>query len=401
MPGATAPTPYAYSNLIDVAVAQQFMRTVWDNTTVVRALLEKLKSKGRVQFDGSGKYVEWTARVGEYDADYRADLANRNFNRQNHFIPYVAGWSFLDMTAAVSERDLMFAKSEEAIIQLRQRMLTDMGGDFAKVYNKKMLQENAGSYTTFGSTAYAGGLQPIVGLPTLFQYGTSTKTAALAYDPATQAVGSTVAATDKEVTPNGTYLGVSTHPTNGIAGVVGRKKEATSPVIANWSSTAWNSAGLATWISNCLDGTSHVISRLRQRGGDPDLGIFSLGKFNDFRSKLRSSTSQQVVLEDSTPRSPDAGLHPRLYLPFEGVPLVVDIDAPADAVYILQTSEASVKVFPQEPAGTGGPLKGNPTEMFKVAQAGDIDQGAYKVVATIASQQWFNPYFQGSLFNFA
>jgi hypothetical protein len=401
MPGATAPTPYAYSNLIDTAVAQQFMRTVWENTTSTRAALEKLKSKGRVSFDGSGKYVEWTGRVGEYDMDYRADLANRTFTRQNHFVPYVAGWSFMDMTAAVSERDLMFAKSDEAIIQLRQRMLTDMGGDFAKKYNKKILQECGGAYDTLGSTAYAGGLQPLLGLPTLFQYGTSTKTAALAYNPATQTVGSTVAASDKEVTPNGTYCGVSTHPTNAIAGISNRMKESTSPVIANWSCTGWNSGGLATWIGNCLDVTSHLISRLRQRDGDPDLGILNLSLYNDFRSKLRSSTSQQIVLTDDAPRSPDAGLLPRLYIPFEGVPLVVDIDAPSNVLYILNTREASLKVFPQEPAGTGGPLKGNPTEMFKVAQAGDIDQGAFKVVATIASQMWFNPYHQACAFNFA
>ena len=87
MPGATAPTPAAYSGLIDTAVAQKFMRSTWENTSRVQVMLERLKQAGRIGFDGSGKFVEWTARVGEFDADYRADLAGRSFARNNHYLP--------------------------------------------------------------------------------------------------------------------------------------------------------------------------------------------------------------------------------------------------------------------------------------------------------------------------
>lgn len=401
MPGATAPTPASYSGLIDIAVAQKFMRTTWENTNRVQVMLERLKQNGRVSFDGSGKFVEWTARVGEFDADYRADLAGRSFARNNHYVPYAAGYSFLDMTAALSERDLMFASSEEAIVPLRERLLTQMGEDFSKAYSRRLLRENGGSNTVMGVTAYAGGLQPLNGLPTIFQHGSGT---AQNYNPDTQATSGNVAASDKEVLPNGTYCGVSTHPTNSISGVANKVNESTSPVIANWSCTGWNSTATNTWLANCLDVVSHLITRTN-RGNTPeeraDLCLMTRGMFGDFRAKVRASTSQQVILMDDRPRAPDAGMYPRLYAPFEGVDATFDVDMPTNVCYVLNTKKGELKVFPQQPAGTGGPLQGNPTEMFKIAQAGDIDQGAYKIVATIASQIWFNPRYQGAAYNFA
>lgn len=397
MPG-TKPTPVMYSDIVDETVTQQFMRGEWENTKEVNALLERLDKKGRINFDASGKYVDLIARVGRWQGERRADLANRNFNRKQHRVTYTFPYSFVEIPGILSERDVMFMRSKDARVRIQDQMLTEMGEDFKLDINNRIFTENSGSNTVAGQASYAGSDVPMYGLPSIFGYGSSAQD----WDPDAQTTSGAVGASDKEVLPNTTYGGVSTDPSTALTGVDDPVNEATSPVIANWSSTAWT--GTATWASTCTDVLTHMIvrqTRSNMPSDRPDIGFMPQSNYIDFKNTLKDGVNQQVVIAE-TPTAPDAGMYPRLFINYEGVVFYYDLDCPTGAIFLLNSNYLWVKVYPQEPAGNkGGAIKGRTSEMFSVAQMPDIDQGGHKVVSTFVAQVIANPRFHGMAYNFA
>lgn len=407
MPTGTAPTPQRYSDLTDTVVIQQYMRDEWENTKKILTLMEYLNQSNRVMFDGSGKYIDLRARVGEWQKQQRAELGQRTFERKQQRVTYTCPYSFHEVLGLLSEEDVMFANgnSREVLTNLTSNMLGEMTEDFRKGVNSDLLTSNAGSNDTFGQTAYAGSDVPFYGLPTIFGYGA----AAQDYDPDAQTTSGAIGAGDKEALPNTTYCGVSTHPINAITGVDDKANEATSPVLANWSSSAWTSAG-TTFEDTSTRTLSHLILRLtRGNGADerPNVGLMPQTMYLDFKAGLRAETNQQVDIAEQ-PTSPDAGMYPRLFINYEGVRFHMDRDTPTNTVYVLNSTKIWYRIFPQKPAGfkSGGdmrtsPIKGKTTEMFAVSQAPDIDQGGHKVVAKQVAQLIANPRYQGAAFNFA
>lgn len=400
MPGST-PTPANYSALVDELVTQQFMRTEWEQTKKIRIFTEQLEKDGAFEYDASGKWTDWKARVGEFQTQYHTDLGVRSFARKNHYVTYTAPWSFIEVTGLLSENDIMFMNSPDAVVNLTKKMLKQMSDDFYKDVNKKLLQENGGTNSAIGASTFSGGQVPFYGMPTLFGYGT----AALAYNPDTQVVGGAVAATDKEVAPNVTYCGISSHPTNSITGVDNKMNESTSPVIANWTSTAWNSASGTTWAINCVDVMEHLVTRATRGSGideTPNLSILTSLMYRQFRQGIRRNSTSQIVLQDDSPRSPDAGMYPRRYIPFLGVNCFYDENQLSNVVGVYNTKQIKFRIFPQKPAGmSDGAIGGDVKEMFKVAQMPDIDQGGHKVVVKMVAQMLQNPRYQASAYNFA
>lgn len=392
MPGS-APTPSMYSNIVDEVVTQQYMRSEWDNTKTINPLLERLDKKGRIEFDASGKFVDLIARVGRWQASRRADLEDRQFARKQHRITYTFPYSFLEVVGMLSERDLMFMNSPDARIRIQDQMLTEMGNDFGLDVNSRLLTENAGSNTVAGNAAYAGSDVPLYGLPTLFGYGATAQD----YDFEARTTSGNVAAGDKEVLPNTTYGGITTNPTSSLSGVDNAVAEATSPVICNWSSTAWDGSS-TSWKANGPEVISHMITRLTRGNGSgerPDLGIQTQAMHIDFKNGLKADVSQQVVVHDS-PTAPDVGMYPRAFIRYEGIDLIFDLDQPSGVFYLVNSNHLKLKVYPQEPAGNRtGAIKGKVKELFKVAQMPDIDQGGHKVVATNVCQLIANPRYHG------
>jgi len=405
MPGST-PSPQEYSSLVDEVVTQQFMRGEWDNTKEIHAIFEELDRAGRIRMDGKGKFIEQKARVGRYQKGQRADLEDRNWSRKQHRITYTCGWSFHEVLGVISERDKMFLQSggPEVIVDTTADMLSLMGQDFTVAMNDDVMKSNAGSNAVFGQAASSSSETPLQGLPTIFEYGS----AAQDYDHIAKTTSGAIGAGDKEALPQATYCGVNTNPTATLSGVDDAVTEATSPILANWSSTAWDGSS-TSWEDNCLRVLSHMINRQTRGNGSterPNIGFLDQDMFSQLKTKMRSDTTQQVVLTDS-PTSPDVGMHPRLWVPFEGLRMYQDLDAPDDTVYVLNTNYLWFRIFPQQPAGftSGGsstaPLKGNKKEMFSVAQSPDINQGGHKVVATLVCQLIGNPRYQGAAFDFA
>jgi hypothetical protein len=398
MPGTT-PTPANYSALVDEVVTQQYMRGEWDNTKKLRKFWNELDTGRSIEYDASGKYIEWKARIGEFSAGYRGDLVQRQFSRKQQRVTYTAPYSFLEIPALLSERDLQFLNSPEAIVRFQDDYLGTMGADFAKSLNNKLLSENTTGATVMGQAATsAGGDVPLYGLLYLFQHGT-----AQAYNPDTNTTSGAVGATDKEVLPNGTYCGVTTNPVTGVTGVDGQVIGSTAPVIINDTSTAWT--GTNTWASTCLEVMDYAITRLtRSPMADegPNIAITNRTRFLALKAKIRSATTQQVVLVDASGRNPNIGAYGERVIPYNGLEATFDENCPS-VTYFLNTKQMKYKIFPQIALAKvdGGAIKGNVPEPFRVAQMPDIDQGGWKVVAVQCAQLIANPYFQGASYGAA
>ncbi len=401
MPGSI-PTPSNYSALVDEVVTQQFMRGEWDATKRLRKYWEKLESNRNIEYDASGKYIEWKVKLGEFTGGYRGDMVQRRFERVQHRATYTAPYSFLEIPAMLSERDLQFLSSEEALVKFQNDYLTQMGEDFGKLLNQKLLAENTTANTVMGVTASTTSDVPLYGLLTLFSHGSGT---AQNYIPASNSTTGNVAATDKEVLPNSTYCGISTNPVTGVVGVGGQVVGSAAPVLMNWSHTGWNATAAATWLANAVDVLDYGITRLTRSpepGESPDLVLMTRSLFLDTKRALRGVTSQQVVLVDGTGRKPNVGQYGDRMIPYNDADICFDENVPTGVVNFLNTKKIKYKIFPQRQlAGVeGGAIKGSVKEPFRVAQMPDIDGGAWKVVVVQCAQQIAQPYYQGAAFNF-
>lgn len=405
MAAGTAPSPSNWSGLVDTLVLANYLDVRWDATKRVRVLLDKLFSNGVVQMDPEGgRYLDWLIKAGEFDLNYSADLASRTWNRENHDLTATAPYTFLERGTVLSENDATFLTTRAARVKKVQQMTDDLVNDIGRAFNKKLLQENGGANTTFGLSAYSGSQKALLGLPSVFGYGT----AALAYDPDTQTVGSAVAATDREVAPNATYCTFSTHPTNAISGVTNRVNEATSPVITNWSGTVWRTGAFTTWAGNCLEVLEHMVTRQsRDNAAElrPNLGMMTQKFFRQFREAVRTRSEQHVVLTTSA-QNPDMGLYPkRISVPFCDMEWFYDQDMPANTVYSLnaQRNAVMMKHLDAHVAGSmDGPFAtGKKKSLWSVRQFADINEGAFKLLAKCATQIIWRPDLQAASYTFA
>lgn len=393
---ATAPTYNHYSSLVDATTTQQFMKGEFDNTIKRNIILNKLNEKGNIKFDATGKFFERNVRIGLHEAAYRtADLAARSFARKQQRISYAVPYSVREVTGVLGELDVMFNTGPEALVSLKKTTIKNMAEDFRKDISRIILRSNASGATSMGQAAVANSPVPFFGLPTMF----SPSGTVLAYNADTQAVGAGIAATDKEASPNTTYCGISTHPTNAISGVDNKANESTSPVLANWSSTAWT--GTATWVSTGFKVIDHVLTRL-QRSQDSsdsaDVVLLTRSMWNDLRGALQ--TNMRIELAGQ-PKSVAPTLYRDNVIPWGGAEVCWDVDQPANVAYFLNSNHLELDLFPQHNILQDGTLEASSDQMFSVFSKYSIEQGGHLAVAQLAGQLWGNPFYHGAAQNFA
>lgn len=402
---APAPANNNYSGVIDAITTQQFMRGEFDNTKKRNVLLRELDARGNIKGEAGGKFMERTARVGQFQSQVRGDLVERVFSRKAQRVTYALPWSWSEVTGAIGEQDLAINNSEQGLVKLNSVMMKNMAQDFTKDITTNLLRQNAGTNATFGQAVVAGSPVPLFGLPTMFGYGAS----ALAYNPDTQVVGGAVAATDREVTPNVSYCGISTHPTNAIAGIDNKTNEATSPVLVNWSSTAFGTGG-ATWRLNATAALDQLINRLARSPDpmdNPDLLMMTRTMFTDFSQSVMaggpSGLGGRVVFTEQS-QNPNYRVFKDNMIPYGNCKGYWDVGMPANVAYALNSNYLEFEYFKIKSIEQQADLStdtGEGTEMFTVRTDYDIKQGGNLAVAALMANIWGNPFYHGAAYNFA
>jgi len=401
---AAAPTNNNYSSIVDVVTTQQFMRGEFDNTKKHNVLLSKLDEKGNIKADAAGKFFERNARVGQFQSTTRADLVERQFARRQQRVTWACPWAWKEVTGAIGEQDVVFNSGEQALVKLNAVMMKNMADDFRKDIVTDLLRNNASANVVFGQAAVAGSPVPIFGLPTMFGYGATAQN----YNSDTQTTSGNIGATDREALPNVSYCGISTHPTSPIAGVDNKTPEATSPVLVNWSSTAWT--GTATFRSTCLNVLDHTINRLARSPeamDNVDLILATRTMFTDisqaFISGGPSGLGGRVVFSAES-QAPNARLYKDNRIPYGNAEIVWDVSMPANVMYFLNTNYLEFDYFPQKSIIQQGAIEtgtGEGTEIFSVRSDYDIKQGGHLAAAVLCANLWGNPFYHGAAYNFA
>lgn len=388
------------SGLVDELVAQQYLRgKAWDQTKTINPVLERIEKNGGIVTDASGKFLELKARVGKFEKGQRADMEERSFARKQHHVTYRFPWSWHEMLGAISERDIALLGSKDAIYAAQKEQLKFMSQDFMTEMNNDILRSHVAGNDVAGISAYSGSDIPLHGLLSMFDPGSTATT----WNPDTEATATTTTAraAEKERLPQGTYGGITTNPTDTIAGVDAKARDASSPCIYHSDATGFGNS----WANSVLPFLSYAILRQTRSSAiqdRPDLAVFTMADYLVLKEKLRTDVSQQVVIID-TPTAPDAGMYPRTHLNYEGVTVLFDMDQPADTQFILNTHHMKFHVLPQQPAnflGKNGPIDGAVKELFKIDMAKDIDQGAWKIAAQLCGQLVCNPFYQGLGYKF-
>jgi 3D (Asp-Asp-Asp) domain-containing protein len=405
MAQASAPTPVNYSEGVDTLVAEQYLNGAWDNTMRQNVTLERLKKANKINDRFAGKYAIKRVRVGRFQESQHTRLGERTFPVENHHVQYAVPVVPHEVTFALSEEDIAYFQSGgQNSIDHSKSIITDVGTDFEYAINARLLTGNSTS-NTIGGVATSTDTLKFSGLVSVFDAGAT----ATGYSLSGGSTGSAVLAADKEVLPNGTYFGVTTNPTAAISGVDNRVTEATSPVIANWSSTAWNSTGSTTYAVNACDTIDHLLNRLRVRKdigkmAGSQFGVQTVEMHNDFVRCIRSKTNSDIVVANEA-REPDAGMYPRLWVQWNGVKIYADINQAASWVYLLDAAEMEYFVMRQGSVSASGRsaevLKGQTPRYITVRQQYDIKSGAQLGLVQQQANMFANPFHQAAAYSFA
>lgn len=410
MPGATAPDPRGYSDLVNLGVAQVFLDTYWENRVVDNVFLEWVKKYGKITFAKTlGKYAEWNARVAKYDSQYRGRGVRRNFAAKQLRVAYKAAYSRLEMPAVFYEEDIEDMDDKYAKNWLETE-LKDMSDDFMIDLNERLIAKHTqDSNTLYGvaqDSAMVSGDPGVIGLLDMFSYGAT----AYQYDPESAAGTTSMSSSIVELLPNGTYCGITTHPDTAISGVNGtRITGATSPALINCDTddtrVTKSSSTLIGWNQNATGCLDYAITRCR-RGSKlserPSLSIMSPKDLAILKRNIGDGFTQDVMIAEAEKVQLNAGLLAREYVPYGSLKCVEDGDAITGIRYVLHMNQFQFWAKPRKMLSVGKQvIQGRTDAWFAVEQQYDIDEGGQKLVGTMKGQCWGNPFRQGLLFDYS
>ncbi len=140
----------------------------------------------------------------------------------------------------------------------------------------------------------------------------------------------------------------------------------------------------------CKDGTAEWY---------PDIGVLTQSMYTDFKTAIRGSIQQHVVLENDTPTSPDIGMYKRFFIRYQGVILSWDIDQAANLFYLLNTKKCRFRYLDAKVAGfdqPAGPYQTGKKRIMTLKAFADINVGAFKFLSKMGGQIIWEPAAQGA-----
>lgn len=137
-----------------------------------------------------------------------------------------------------------------------------------------------------------------------------------------------------------------------------------SPILANWSSTSWDSGASNGWASTC----EYVLSQMLQwltvmRGfsGPPDTVVMAPNMLNKLKSALRADRQYQVEISDKA----DFGLGPTVN--YEGMTCFTEYGVPADSLYMYRTKDLDILCLKDQLITKKGPFFDENNFLLKLA----------------------------------
>lgn len=108
---------------------QRWLKGYDDQTTEIHPLLAMLESKGRISYNGSGKFLQRTQRNKQHSLEGYSDYEQIQFARKDLFENFKLPWRGLLMTGAISEKESDENSGDEAKVRYCADKLEHMKED--------------------------------------------------------------------------------------------------------------------------------------------------------------------------------------------------------------------------------------------------------------------------------
>jgi hypothetical protein len=266
-------------------------------------LLSRLKSRGRLMFNQSGKTLDWQIKYKQRALDGREDMETTQFARQNLYVNATLPWRGYVMQDAISQKERYMVRGNEALVQIWPNKMRSMAEDAQDRMNIELFDDGNAS----------GNEKKIHGLESIYAYTTSTSTSQYA-------------------TSNESYAGLA------LNAVHGTESDATaySPHLVNEAYTDYS-----TWTTNPTKISRALISACtvkNGRKGSPDLLLMNEARYLIFKDKLASE--ERYLISQETIEDLKAGFRALWY---DGVEATWDYDCGADRTYCLNLDQIELR----------------------------------------------------------
>jgi hypothetical protein len=254
--------------------AKRYLKSASDHTIRNRVILNELKKRGRILYNENGDDLSWQMEYRQPPVQQAADGQTIDFVRQSLYKRATIEWRGYNASDALTEKVKEMNKGNVALIKYYADKLPKL----VKAVTNRLDDDCFIDGNATGNEDALHGLESFCGT-------------------------GTTAAGDKIAKPSDTYAGLSTaagnyggtwssnlttSPNASLAtdwpdGSGDVEYDFNSPIIINWSSTAWT--GTATWISTaerCLRAASLYAQHTQGKEGMIDVFMLSNNLFYDY-----------------------------------------------------------------------------------------------------------------------
>lgn len=315
---------------------REYIREEEESIMRDRKFMAMVKDKGRLKYNCGGNGFEWKVKVRRGEVVVNNGEESIEFGRVNRHENAYLTYQGLIISERMTKREKLMNRGKEAIIQWASRMGEDLKSDMGDTYDEQVYIDSSAS----------GNGGKLSGLETMFATnGTIT---------VTSGAQRTANAADPAGYPSDTYAGLSTELQQ-IGGSWGTQSginntwpygrgdaefDAWSPVIVNYTSTAFLGGSNDTWAENALAAIRFGLDALKGRvpsDGQPDVVLLDRGLYREFKALLDSK--ERINIENSGMRK----LGFKDVVEFDGVDVTSDYGVPSNVGYILNFSKIQVR----------------------------------------------------------
>lgn len=305
---------------------QQYVRQETINVLRNDKLLAMLEAKGRITFNNSGNFVTWPIEYRLIPVAPYADMDIVTFQRHNTDVLAELGWRGYAAAEAVSKKERLMNSGMEAFVNIWNERLNKL--------TKAMKRHFSGELYIDGNAA--GNTKRLHGIESFMA---ATKTLDITK---TTPTSRTANAADKAAYPDDTYAGLATELGNKGGSWTGSWPDGAgdeefdyfSPLLVNWSSTAWPASGAGTLANQGQKILRFAIMHSRKNVGKEgmvDLALLDRDLYIDFLQNVQ--TDQRVLVTRGANESLLTKLGFGDTVNFEGVDVSSEFEVPDSVGY--------------------------------------------------------------------
>ncbi|UCC73907.1 MAG: hypothetical protein JSV86_04925 [Gemmatimonadota bacterium] len=291
---------------------QKWLEGYSDETEEDHPILASLKAKGNIDYSGSGVYYQESIKFKRLRLEGYADMDRLEWARKNLYKTQQHEWRGLQLTDAISTKEMRQNKGMEARVKLFEDKLNQMKSD---------ADDDLGAFLYLNGQA-AGNEKKLEGFLTMMDYN----------------LGGQLAADVFATAPNGTYGTLSTALGNygGTGTNAGAVRESNdpewdfwTPIVVNALNTTTGGGSPASWATHAEELVGAAITHaIRGNNKSHHLDMFCLSRSNYVTLKDQVRTKERIQIDPGPDRSLLVSLGFKGVMMVDGVDCIVDTDVP-------------------------------------------------------------------------